>query len=136
MQTSAQHDAVQAVRIKDRRLTKRIQGTWKVTESGFLPSWRDIQSLELGEDWDHCFGVDLRLSDGYPYFIFLGDALCHLSNLYLANDSRFEKCVLDIAASKMDDAALSRIPITYGDTLRLENGSTCPVSQRVVAACG
>ena len=122
MQTVTHDISAQPVRFKDRRLTKRIQKTWKKTASGFLPSWRDIRSLDLGEDWENCFGVDLRLSDGFPYFIYLGDALCHYSNLYLSGESYWEKSLLDIATGKMDEAALNRAPLSYGDVLRLEDG--------------
>ena len=122
MQTVTDDTAVQTVRFKDRRLTKRIQKTWKKTASGFLPSWRDIQSLDLGEDWENCCAVDLRLSDGFPYFIFLGDALCHLSNLYLSGEGHWEMSLLDIATGKMDEAALNRAPVSYGDVLRLQDG--------------
>jgi len=122
MQAVRHDNSAQSIRFKDRRLTQRIQKTWKKTASGFLPSWCDIQSLDLGEDWENCFAVDLRLSDGFPYFIFLGDALCHLSNLYLSGESRWEMSLLDIATGKMDESALNRAPISYGDALRLQDG--------------
>ncbi len=122
MQTATHNISTQPIRLKDRRLTKRIQKTWRKTASGYLPSWRDIQSLDLGDDWENCFGVDLRLSDGFPYFIYLGDALCHLSNLYLSGDGQWERNLLDMATIKMDEAALNRAPISYGDALRLCDG--------------
>ncbi len=108
-----------SVRLKERRLTRRIQRTWKAGPNGRLPSWRDIQGLDLGTDWDNCFTVDLRLSGGVPYFIYLGDALCQFSNHYLSGGSDWEESLLVSATKKMDEAALNRVPVSYSDVLRL-----------------
>lgn len=110
------------VGLVERRLTSRVQKTWKACANGRLPSWTDIQSLDLGDDWKSCFAVDMALSDGFPYFIFLGDDLCRLSSVFLTGGGRWEASLIDFAASKMDEAALSRAPVSLSDTLRLPDG--------------
>ncbi len=108
--------------LTERRLTGRILKTWRACTDDRLPSWADMLSLDLGEDWKSCFAVDLSLSDGFPYFIYLGDNLCRLANIYLTGRGPWETSLIDLAASKMDEAALSREPVSTSDTLRLPNG--------------
>lgn len=110
------------VRVAERRLTGRVRKTWEACADGRLPSWSDVRALDLGDDWRSCFAVDLALSDAYPYFIFLGDDLFKLSGVYLGRDGRWESTLIDLAASKMDEAALSRAPASLSDTLRLPGG--------------
>ena len=113
------------VRLKERRVTKRVEAAWRecaeAQPKGCLPSWADIEQLDLGQDWDFCFAVDMRLSDGFPYFIYMGDGLCRFSNIYLSGRNYWEKTLLDLATTKMDEAALSRAPVYYDDILRLYN---------------
>ena len=114
-----------AIRLKERRLSRRVHKRWEelATEAGpgQLPSWRDVEGLDLGPDRNWCFAVDLRLSDGFPYFIYLGDELCRFSNIYLSGRRRADTTLLDMATRKMDEAALQREPVFYGDMLRLFN---------------
>ncbi|MEM9616321.1 MAG: hypothetical protein AAF936_00025 [Pseudomonadota bacterium] len=109
------------VRLKERRLTRRVEKSWRSCIHDCLPAWSDIQKLELGRDWDYCFAIDLRLSSGFPYFIYMGDGLCRFSNIYLSGRRHCEETLLDIATSKMDEAALSRAPVFYDSALRLFN---------------
>jgi len=110
-----------SARLSERRLTRRIEKSWRSCAQECLPSWGDIQQLDLGEDWDLCFAIDLRLSNGFPYFVYLGDGLCRFSSIYLTGRARCEETLLDIATSKMDEAALSRGPVFYDNVLRLFN---------------
>lgn len=110
------------VRLVERRVTSRVRKTWQDCAGGRLPSWDDIRALDLGDDWKSCFAVDLALSDSFPYFIFLGDDLFKLSNVYLGGRGPWEATLIDLAASKMDEAVLSRAPVSMSDTLRLPGG--------------
>ena len=122
------------VRLKERRLTKRVQRVWRAKTGagsaadgaaeavGVLPAWRDISAGDLGEDWPFCFAVDLRLSDASPYFIYLGEALWRFSGLYLSSRERWETALIDLAAAKMDEAALNKAPVGYVGNLRLDDG--------------
>ncbi len=106
--------------LKERRLTKRVQKSWTdCTNGGPLPSWDDIQELDLGADWHSCFAVDLSLSDKFPYFIFLGENLSRLALTYLSDRAHRELTPVDLAVAKMDEAALSREPVFHGNMLRL-----------------
>lgn len=110
------------VRLVERRLTARVRKTWQACAGGQLPSWDDVRALDLGDDWKSCFAVDLALSDGLPYFIFLGDELFKLSSVYLRGRGQWESTLVDLAASKLDEAALSRAPVSLSDTLKLSDG--------------
>jgi hypothetical protein len=66
--------------------------------------------------------VDLRLSDIFPYFIFMGEELSRYSTLYPMGDPRREKTLLDTALAKMDEAALNRAPVEFTDVKRLDDG--------------
>ena len=105
--------------LKERRLTRRVQKTWQRCANGRLPSWGDIRALDLGEDWNFCFTVDLRLSDGFPYFIYLGESLSRLAMVYLPDRTHREMTPVDLAAAKMDEAALSKAPVYFDEVLRL-----------------
>lgn len=110
------------VRLVERRLTGRVEKSWRACADGRLPSWADICALDLGDDWKSCFAIDLAVSDSFPYFIFLGDDLFKLSNVYLSRRGPWEATVMDLAASKVDEAVLSRAPVSLSDTLRLPKG--------------
>ncbi|MBL4618925.1 MAG: hypothetical protein JKX88_02350 [Marinicaulis sp.] len=109
------------VRLKERRLARRVEKVWLNCAQDHLPTWADIQKTDLGDDWNFCFAVDMRLSDGFPYFIYLGDDLCRFSNIYLSGRHHCEMTLLDLATSKMDEAALSRAPVFFNDALRIYN---------------
>lgn len=110
-----------ATRLTERRLTRRVEKAWRTCAQEGLPSWVDLQKANLGSDWDFCFAVDLRLSDGFPYFIYMGDGLCRFSNIYLSGRRRCEETLLDVATAKMSEAALSRQPVFYDSVMRLFN---------------
>lgn len=110
------------IRVKERRLTHRIQKLWRSRVNGRLPSWEEINSLDLGEDRDACFAVDLSLSNGFPYFIFLGDGLLGLSRFYMTDHAHWDITPMDLAAARMDEAALTRGPVQFNDVLRTPAG--------------
>jgi len=118
------------IRLKERRLGRRVHKQWAALGAALaddaglhkLPAWRDIEGLDHGPDGDWCFAVDLRLSNGFPYFIYLGDELCRFSNIYLSGRRHLDTTLLDMATRKMDEAALQRAPVFYGDMLRLYDG--------------
>jgi len=105
--------------LKERRLTKRVQKTWMNYAEGRLPSWEEMQTLDLGADWHSCFAVDLALSDGFPYFVYLGENLARLAMIYLPDQAHREITPMDMVTAKMDEATLTRAPVFHGDMLRL-----------------
>ena len=109
-------------RLKERRLTWRVEMRWRDRARGRLPSWREMRGSDFGDDLAYCFAVDLRLSDTRPYFIFIGDALWRFSGLYLAGKGQWETALIDVAAAKMNEAALNRAPVSYVGALRLDGG--------------
>lgn len=109
-------------RATERRLTERVKNKWARLARGRLPSLREVEDLNLGPDRPYCFAIDLRLSDIFPYFIFMGDEISRFSAAYPLGDARREKTLLDAAMAKMDEAALSRMPVEYSDIKKLDNG--------------
>ncbi len=109
-------------RVTERRLTARVQNKWARIAQGRLPSLREVEELNLGPDRPFCFAIDLRLSDVFPYFVFMGEELTRFSSAYPLGDPRREKTVLDAAMAKMDEAALSRKPVEYSDIKKLDDG--------------
>ena len=110
------------IRVKERRLTSRVQKIWRSRVNGRLPSWAEISGLDLGADRQVCFAVDLALSNGFPYFIFLGDGLLELSRLYMSDRAHWDITPMDLAAARMDEAALTRSPVHFNDVLRTPEG--------------
>ncbi|WP_425408346.1 hypothetical protein [Hyphococcus sp.] len=110
------------VRVTERRLTERIRLKWARLADGRIPSLREVEDLNLGLDREYCFAVDLRLSDILPYFIFMGEQLSRYAALYPMDDPHREKTLLDTAIAKMDEAALTRQPVTYSAITRLSAG--------------
>lgn len=109
-------------RITERRLTERVRKKWARIAGEGLPSLREVEALNLGPDRPFCFAVDLRLSDIFPYFVFMGDELARYSSAYPLGDPRREKTLLDTAIAKMDEAALSRSPVEFSEIKRLDDG--------------
>jgi len=124
------------VKVTERRLTERIRRQWAAVAGSGLPTLEQIENLHLGDDRPFCFVVDLRLSDIFPYFVFMGEELNRYSTFYPMGDPRREKTLLDTAIAKMDEAALARAPVEYSDIIRLDDGRRvafrtilCPVSE-------
>ena len=109
-------------RITERRLTERVRNKWARIARGRLPSLQEVESLNFGPDRPYCFAVDLRLSDIFPYFLFMGEAISRYSTEYPLGDPRREKTLLDTAIVKMDEAALSRAPVEFSDIKQLDDG--------------
>lgn len=109
-------------RLKERRLTGRVQKAWKARAEGGLPSWADMRDTDLGPDWQFCFAIDLALSNDRPYFIYMGERLARLSEIYLPASERWDVTPLDLVAAKMDETALSRAPVAYSDVFRIPDG--------------
>ena len=106
----------------ERRLTERVRNKWARIANGRLPSLKEVEALNFGPDHDFCFAVDLRLSDIFPYFLFMGDALAVYSTNKSMSDPRREKTLLDTAMAKMDEAALMRAPVEFSDIKQLDDG--------------
>ncbi len=111
-----------SARITERRVTERVRNKWARIARGRLPSLKEVEAINFGPDRLYCFAVDLRLSDIFPYFIFMGEAISRYSTAYPLGDPRREKTLLDTAIAKMDEAALSRAPVEYNDIKELDDG--------------
>ena len=111
-----------SARITERRLTERVRTKWARIADGKLPSLKEVEALNFGPDRPYCFAVDLRLSDIFPYFLFMGEAISRYSTAYPLGDPRREKTLLDTAITKMDEAALNRSPVEFNDIKQLDDG--------------
>ncbi len=115
-------DGVMAGPATDRRLTRRLVDAWARAARGHFPSWEALQEMDLGEDWDWIFAVDLERSVGFPYFIYLGDNLGKLSDVYLSGTADWTMSVLDRAAADIYSAVAEEGPCFRDDLLTLCDG--------------
>ena len=114
-------DAVTAP-ARDRRLGRRLVDAWARAARGHFPSWTAFQEMDLGDDWDWIFAVDLEKSAGFPFFIYLGDKLSKLSDVYLSGETDFTLSLLDLAAADIFTAAAGQAPHFRDDELTLFDG--------------
>lgn len=113
----------------DRRLTKRFVDAWARAARGRFPSWRAMRSIDLGEDWNWSFAVDLAKSASFPYFIYLGSNLAKLSDVYLTGDADWTMTLLDKATDEIQACVAAEAPHEREDQLVLCNG------QRILFRC-
>ncbi len=106
----------------DRRMTQRLIEVWLRTARGRFPSWADMRSVDLGDDWNWVFVVDLEKSADYPHFIYLGSRLAQLASVYLATASDFSLSLLDEAAAGIRLAVESGAPRQASNELSLTDG--------------
>lgn len=106
----------------DRRLTQRLIEVWLRTARGRFPSWADMRRVDLGEDWNWVFVVDLEKSAAFPHFIYLGSRLAQLSSVYLATATDFSLSLLDEATASINLAVASEGPRQSANELTLADG--------------
>jgi hypothetical protein len=106
----------------DRRLTQRLIEVWLRTARGRFPSWADMRRVDLGEDWNWVFVVDLKQSAAFPHFIYLGSRLAQLSSVYLATATDFSLSLLDEATASINLAVASEAPRQASNELLLADG--------------
>lgn len=106
----------------DRRATRRFADVWTQAARGQFPAWEEMRRYDLGEDWNWAFAVDLKLSAGFPYFIYLGPNLAKLSDVYLTGDADWTVSVLDKATAEIDACVAGEAPHFSEDALTLCNG--------------
>ena len=106
----------------DRRLTRRVIDAWARAARGRFPSWAQFCEMELGTDWQWLFAVDVEKSVGFPYFIFLGDSLAKLSDIYLSGQTDWTISLLDKACSDISAAVAGEGPHIREEALTLCNG--------------
>lgn len=106
----------------DRRLTRRLVDVWARAARGQFPSWQAMQDADLGEDWNWAFVVDLEKSVGFPYFVYIGDRLARLSDVYLSGEDNWTLTVLDKATADIYAAVAGEAPYFRDDALALCDG--------------
>ena len=107
----------------DRRLSARLSDNWySLRQEGVRPSWEDFQRIELGEDWGWVFVLDVKKSVGFPYFIFLGENLARLSDVYLSGQTDWTVSLLEKAAGGIDETINAGEPVQRNDELQLCDG--------------
>lgn len=106
----------------DRRLTRRLIDAWARAARGRFPSWGALRERDLGDDWGWVFAVDLEKSTGFPYFIYLGDHLAKLSDVYLTGETDWTMTLLEKASSDIYAAVSAEGPYYCESTLTLCDG--------------
>lgn len=115
-------NALAAQPASDRRITRRFIDAWAQAARGRFPSWRAMREIDLGEDWNWAFAVDLAKSAGFPYFIYLGASLAKLSDVYLTGDSDWTMSLLDKTTAEIQACVAAEAPHEREDELVLCNG--------------
>ncbi len=121
-EVEAVFDAGAETRTQDRRRVKRMLNVWARSARGRFPSWSDLQRTDLGDDWEWVFVVDLEQSVGFPYFVYLGDRLARLSNVYLSGANDWTMTFLDKASFQIESAIALEGPHVCEDDLILCDG--------------
>ena len=106
----------------DRRLSRRLVDHWARASRGRFPSWHAIQAADLGDDWSWAFAVDVEKSIGFPYFVFLGDNLAKLSDVYLCGVTDWATTLLEKACADVFDTVAEEGPVFREDLLTLCDG--------------
>ncbi|MEX0644084.1 MAG: hypothetical protein WD076_02160, partial [Parvularculaceae bacterium] len=106
----------------DRRATRRFADLWTQASRGRFPAWNEIKRIDFAADWEWIFVVDLKLSNGFPYFIFLGRNLAKLSDVYLTGDLDWTLSLLDKATCEINACVAASSPIYREEALTLCNG--------------
>jgi hypothetical protein len=115
-------ETISAAPRADRRATRRFIDAWTHAARGRFPSWRAIRAINIGEDWNWAFCVDIEKSSGFPYFVYLGANLGKLSDVYLSGDTDWTMSLLDKATSEISACVASEGPHFREDELKLCNG--------------
>ncbi|MEM9169690.1 MAG: hypothetical protein AAGC56_08535 [Pseudomonadota bacterium] len=105
----------------DRRITARLLNAWADAARGRFPSWRDMRRADLGPDWNWCFVVDLDAQAEFPHFVYLGQHLADLSEVYLSREA-WSESLLDLAATEILSAVERGAPLTRDKELALPDG--------------
>ncbi len=116
----------------DRRLTRRVVDVWARAARGQFPSWRAMQTTGLGDDLDWIFVVDCEKSIGFPYFIYIGDHIGKLADVFLCGADEFGLSLLDKATADIAAARERAAPHFREETLVLCDGRR--VMMRAVTA--
>lgn len=106
----------------DRRLTRRLVDVWARAARGQFPSWPALQEMDLGEDSDWMFAIDLERSFGFPYFIYIGERLSKLSDIHLSGQDDWTMTVLDKVTADIYAAVAAEAPYYRDDELTLCDG--------------
>ncbi len=115
-------ETISAAPPADRRATRRFVDAWTKAARGRYPSWRAVRAMDIGEDWDWAFCVDLEKSSGFPYFVYLGAYLAKLSDVYLCGDADWTMSLLDKATGEISACVALGGPHFREDELKLCNG--------------
>ena len=107
---------------QDRRLTGRVVDVWARAARGHFPSWAAMQAVGLGEDVHWMFVVDCNKSNGFPYFIFIGDRIRKFADVFLRSDHELGASLLDKATADIYAARASKAPHFRAEKLVLCDG--------------
>ena len=76
----------------------------------------------LGDDLDWMFVVDCEKSDGFPFFVFIGERIRKLADVFLSGADDFGASLLDKATADIFAARASEAPHFREETLVLCDG--------------
>ncbi len=107
---------------QDRRLTGRVVDVWARAARGQFPTWDGMMEIGLGDDLDWMFVVDCEKSDGFPFFVFMGERIRKLADVFLSGADEFGASLLDRATADIFAARESQAPHFREESLLLCDG--------------
>lgn len=117
---------------RDRRLTRRVVDVWARAARGHFPSWTAMKDMTPEDDLDWMFVVDCEKSIGFPYFIYVGERIGKLADVFLSGAEEFGLSLLDKATADITAARERGGPHYREETLALCDGRR--VMMRAVTA--
>jgi hypothetical protein len=107
----------------ERRLNRRIYAYWdSIRGRAKYPSPLEVKGAELGEDWHHCFILDISANFGFSKFDFLGIELAKYSGVFLSGRNDWTSTVLDKATGHVGKVMKTGGPVMCDDDLVLFDG--------------
>jgi hypothetical protein len=107
----------------ERRLNQRVFSYWQGMRcEGSLPAPGDVDPAELGDDWAHCFILDMSADYGFSKFDYLGISLAKFSGVFLSGHNDWTRTVLDAATDQVAKVVERAGPVLCDDELTLFDG--------------
>ena len=96
----------------ERRLANRLLSYWEGKRRGrTFPALADIREGEIAELWPWCFVLDVKESQSFPYFQYLGRELGRYSGVFLSGERDWTLTLLDKATAGFAEVLKRRAPV-------------------------
>jgi hypothetical protein len=103
---------------KDRRLIWRLLSYWEQRRGDReYPALGDIDPATISDIWPHCFLLDVRNYQDFPYFHYLGPSLARYSGVFLSGQHDWSHTLLKKAVCHFREALERGAPVLVEEEL-------------------